>query len=107
MVFYNCSCNFRNLEILAQSKESSSMVARYNNISFSRIQHLCPIRKFFIKRPVTILFISLLGQFGVFKNLKPLPKDNFAVLLQKQLHEETDTHEKTFVKLKIGFSWYL
>ena len=26
MVFYNCSCNFRNLEILAQSKESSSMV---------------------------------------------------------------------------------
>ena len=32
MVFYNCSCNFRNLEILAQSKESSSMVARYNRI---------------------------------------------------------------------------
>lgn len=102
MVFYNCSCNFRNLEILAQSKESSSMVARYN-----RIFHFPEFRKFFIKRPVTILFISLLGQFGVFKNLKPLPKDNFAVLLQKQLHEETDTHEKTFVKLKIGFSWYL
>ena len=40
-----------------------------------------------------MVFISILGEFGAFENLRPLPKDSFAVLLQKQLHEGIDTHK--------------